>query len=236
MRRSIPDPQGQNDEGFATALAMSVSLAISLTAAALLVRAEVDLRIARQALDRSRAEYKLDALQAVAATDLAKDADARPATVSFSGTEGAVHVEEEAAKLLPASAAALPESWLAGLGVKNPKSLKDQLIQWPAAKALTLADLASLDPSPLWRACAASFISERGRSSNQSTAVVSGAQIAGAKLLRLTVSLSGSYVDDRIVRLTADAAEPAVVLDRHFYRQSAAPPPCPAPPDLEGNV
>ncbi len=226
---------GAGDAGFATALAMSVSLAVSLTATVLLVRNEFDLIHARHRLERTQAEYRLDAIQALAARAFRNDsAGLKLRRIAFEGLSASVRSEAEQAKLLPAAASKLPDSWFVALGVASPEALKGRLRAWPQDRPLLMQALDELDPSPLWRTCAADVISASGSPPGVAAEVRSGELSAAgaAQTLRLTATADDGWIDDRVVRLLSDAANPVLVLDRRFYRRSDAAPTCPSPPDF----
>lgn len=224
MRQSPAD-----EDGFATVAAMAVSLAIGLTASALLIRAAGDLKAARSDLERTEAGYALDAVQTLVAEDLiAKDPEARHRRIDWGGISASVRIEDEAGKLRPKAAAGLPESWFTSLGVQSAEPIKAILTKRDPRAPLTLEALADLDSNPLWKACAAGAISEAGGAS----------AMAGTldpkrlpRTVRLTAEGEGGWVEDRIVRLTADPAAPILVLDRRLYKRRGEPLSCPPVPE-----
>lgn len=237
MARCIPDP-ADRERGFATVLAMTVGLAIGLAATVLLVRSELDLAHARRGLERVEAEYRLDAVQTITARTVEGETDGlKLHRIDFEDTSASVAVEAERGKLLPAAAARLPDDWLAALGVAEPAALKARLRLWPKDQPLYMQSLADLDPSPLWKACAAEVISGHGAPPGVAAAVRKGELVSAGKVqtLRLRAVADDGWIDDRVIRLTGDAANPVVVLDRRFYRRLGDEPACPAAPDF-GNL
>jgi len=235
MASCTPDParKDQGDGGFATAFAMAVSLAIAVSAAALVVRAETDLKAARSAFDRTAETYALDAVQEEAALELqAAPQGALPSVSTVSGRRAEVTLQIEAGKIGAANAALVPDEWLASLGVKDPSGLKAKLRAARASGRMSLATLSDLDPSPEWRACAADAIS---------VAEGGGPPVMGADppsltlpaSVRLIATFPDGWTDDRIVRLSNDPQNPATVLDRRLYRRIAAAPACPPQPNLD---
>jgi hypothetical protein len=214
---------------------MTVGLAIGLTATVLLVRSELDLLHARRGLERAEAEYRLDAIQQLAVRAELGDTDAlKLRRIDFEDTSASVEIEAERGKLLPPGAARLPDDWFAALDVASPAALKAQLRGWPKGRPLFMQALADLDPSPLWKACAAQVISAHGAPPGVAAAVRKGELVAagGVRTLRLRAVADDGWVDDRVVRLSGDAANPVVVLDRRFYRRHGDALACPAAPDF----
>ena len=234
MARCTLEPQ-DGAAGFATALAMTVGLAIGLTATVLLVRSELDLLNARRGLERVEAEYRLDAVQSLAARLVREDsAGMKLHRVDFESTSANVQVEDERGKLLPSASAGLPDAWFTDLGVMTPAVLKDRLGRWRKDRRLSMQALADLDTSAQWKACAAQVISAHGASPSAASAIRRGALRAAGSIrtVRLRAIADDGWVDDRIVRLTADPSNPVVVLDRRFYRRRGEAMACPAAPDF----
>lgn len=225
------------EAGFATALAMTTSLAIGLAATALLLRCQLDVINARHGLERVEAEYRLDAVQQLAARVFGAKADGiKLHRIVFEDTSASVTAEVEAAKLEPRAASKLADGWLEDLGVANPAALKARLAAWADDQPLSMQVLADLDPSPAWKACAASVISANGSPPGAARAYRDGRMTAAgsAGVLRLRAVGDEGWVDDRVVRLSGDAANPVVVLDRRFYRRGGEAPACPMAPDFGG--
>jgi hypothetical protein len=228
-------PERHTDAGFATAMAMAVSLSISIGVSALLVRIEGDLIAERRALERTAAEYRLDAVQRLAALAMRSDLDGpRQRQVEFDGMVAKVRIEVEREKLASRNAAALPESWLRELGVRDPAAVKAAMAALPSGGALGLQSLAALSDSPLWKACAADALSTNGAPPGAVAANSVGAttKVQLPQVVRLTVSTADGWREDRVVRLSQDNANPAVVLDRMIARARSAVPSCPPLPAI----
>ena len=225
------------DAGFATALAMAVSLAIGIGATALVLRSETDLRAARVALERTQADYRLDAIQELAEEAVRTDpGDLKSKAFRFANRSAEVALQSEALKVPPSASEVISDGWLASLRLAQPQDFKARLKQASALHPLNLQRLADLDASPTWKTCAADGVSESGQVLHATSATIAQSSVQGLpQTIRLTALEDDGWVDDRIVRLTNDPADPNVVLDRRFYRRTGMPRPCPPPPLREGS-
>jgi hypothetical protein len=210
-------------DGYATAAAAVVSLAIALVAAAVTGASVEALRSARADLARTQAEYGLAGAQTDAAITVASSKGGGRFLWTLQTVAGPAEAlaEPEAPKLGLKAAASLDGATLDRFGVADPEALKARL----SAIAGTGADPAAVgraDPSPVWRSCAASAISPLGLAPKLGLTKTAPPQTAlgvfrGGEVWRIRLSMGG-WVDDRLVRFTGSAGRPFAVIARRFHR------------------
>lgn len=201
------------DAGFATLAASAISLALALIMALLMQGAVRQAISARSDLARTAAEYELAGRQALAVEDLMRsDQQAR---LRWEVDGARILAEPERAKL---SAIGAPSSVFSSFGVADPASLARRI----GSDRGRRPPLSQMDPSPLWRDCAASMLSRhgQGRALALKPAVPlrrGGANLRVSQVWRITVSAAG-WTDERIVRFTGEPDRPADTLERAFGR------------------
>jgi hypothetical protein len=220
------------DGGYATAAAAMTALALSVTASAVMGAALTDLRQAKTALDRTRAEAALDGAQLAAVAAVLDSGASTRLRWYVETNRGPVEIlaEPEAPKLALSAAAGLPDTEL--LALVGPSGASVQ----PRLRALSLSgasasELAKISPMPTWRACAASLISPFGRAADltltKATAPAPGRfSWRAGEVWRLRALAADGWADDRIVRLTGDAERPAAIIERVLVRGVKGGEPC----------
>ncbi len=160
---------GRQDDGYATAAAAMIALALSLVVSAVMGAALTDLRASKTALQRARIEALLDGVQQAAVVGVLETGAPRRLRWFVPTGQGAIEVlaEPEAAKLSLRSAAELSDDDLIGLGSSNAASIRARI------RAMALAGgsadgVSRLTAMPLWRACASSMISPYGQATSLS--------------------------------------------------------------------
>ena len=214
--------------GFASPAAMIVSLAIATVAVVVQVRATQAMRAGELEYARTHAELALEGVQVITAGRLLQGGV--PVGELNAGEGVIARAEPEAAKLSPALAARLDPSALAALGASQPSVVKTGLVALGSQPDADPEAIRTLDPSPLWRACARSVISPSGLALAITPPPPGSAreqQAHPGEVWRLTARDPSGWSEDRTVRITGDAAEPARVIDRRFFRHPAEGPPCP---------
>ena len=216
------------DGGYATASAITVAMAIALTATALTALATAELKGARGGLTRLQAEYALAGDQQAAAVTVLETSKAVRLRWTEAGEAATVEVlaEPELAKVGYKAAAALDDSKLARLGVQDPAALRERLTA-ELADPEDRRPVAELDAAPLWRACAASLVSRWGAGGALAFAKADkpdGRRFSWrlAEVWRLRIARPDGWTDDRIVRFTGDPLRPAAVVRRRFSREGEA--------------
>jgi len=217
-------PSSRNS-GYATPAALVFALAIALIAAALVGRSVAALRLARADMARTQVDYGLDGAHFAAAATIVRSLDEGPFGWSISTDVGWVEViaESETGKLGVKAASQLPDGVVAAFGVADPAALKAKMAQIDA-QDLT-AEVAELDPAPLWRACAPRMISAFG-TAKAFTYAAPGEPRAERDLpnwrvgevWRVRGTTATGWRDDRIVRFTGDARHPAATVARRMAR------------------
>lgn len=211
-------------EGFATPAAMVMALTLAVVAAALVLRSTAMLRLAESDLHQTQAEYALSGAQlaAVATIALQKTTAFYDWRLTTGDASFAAHAEPESAKASLAAAAVADDAFFQQLGVADIAILKRRLHDAAAAGA---SDVASLDASPLWRTCAAQFISHYGgdrmpdpRVAWQVPGPAERATPRMNEIWRIRVTRDDGWMDDRIVRLTGRLDHPAAIIARRFAR------------------
>ena len=229
------------DEGFATPAAVVVSLGVALVATAVTGSAIAELKLARADYDRSQVESRLDGAQAIAILAVISGGASTRMRWTIASGDGTVDVlaEPEAAKLSLNAAADLDSATLSRLAVSDTGDLKARLKQLTASRTAD-QDLASLDASPIWRACARSLIAVHGAATKppvlKARAPVQNQvawRIGEVWRIRVTGGELGArssdrWTDERIVRFTGDAEHPAAIVDRRFGRSGKEGDPCDA--------
>lgn len=218
-------PSPDRRDGYATAAALGVSLALGLVAAAVTARSVAALKLAKADLRRTQADYALNGAQALAVAAIVTSGQPGPYRWTLTTPEGAVEAlaEPEGAKLSLTSAAGLDDGVLRLFAVGAPSALRAKLqVQAERQLAGTLDDL---DASPIWRSCASSFISPFGLAAVV-TPMAYRAPGAGphpaswhiGEVWRIRITDHGGWRDDRFVRFTGDVARPAAVISRRLVR------------------
>ncbi len=212
-----------NEAGFATAAAMTVSMGLAMVAAGLMAASATELKRERTELAKTRTEYALDEAQHRAVLGLLQNDVAGRLRWQVETDLGSATVlaEPEYAKASLSKSAAADDRVFERLGVDDADELKAQLRQSPP-EAGGQAWLASLDPAPLWRACAPSMISRYGGGDTLVVGRVGSPDQRGffwrpGEVWRVKTSLKG-WADDRIVRFTGDDQSPAATIERRFLR------------------
>jgi len=234
MGCSRPDRAAQGGEdGFATAAATMISLALAVVAAAATATAIMQLTVARSDFTQDQLATAIDGVQAQAAFAVSTADRANRLRWIIPSAVGPAHVlaEAEGAKLSPAAASVLGETFFARFGVADTEELQDRL------KALNKAEgigpgLEGADAAPLWRSCARSLISVYGDAKVAQTLTASVPFMDTSvwhvgDVWRVRASLNG-WVDDRTVRISGDGLHPAQTIDRRFYRASKGDDQCDA--------
>lgn len=212
-------------DGYATPLALVLTLAMGLIASAMVGRSVGQLRLARADLDRSQAEYLLDGAHLAAVAAIVRNNRMGPFAWAFTSDVGWVDAaaQLEADKLTLQAASRLDDRIFLKFGVTDPAQLRARLAT--AAAAQSAVDVGVLDEALLWRTCAGAMISPFGRQTTFSyvKSVEPGAgpnpaswRIGEAWRVRLTTATG--WRDDRIVRFTGDARHPAAVVVRRLSR------------------
>jgi len=208
-----------SDDGYATASALVLCLAIALLCTAMTARSLEFLKLARTDLERSRRQAALDGAQFQAAVEMVRSGVAGPYHWGFSTDAGLVDViaEPESNKLKLEAASALSEGILSALGVADPAAFRLRA----NAAAATATPMADLDPSPQWRACGPSVVSPLGQQDTYRFVVrekpgpsPNPASWHIGETWRVRVATPDGWSDDRIVRFTGDARRPAAVVMR----------------------
>lgn len=214
----------RSDRGYATPAALVLSLALALVCAALVQRSVGLLVLARSDLDRTAVEYSLNGAQLEAAASVVRAGVPGPFHWTSSTDLGFIDIraEREADKLSLASAAALPSSALARFGVADPADLRTRL---QSAATIPVVDISGLDSAALWRVCAARAMSSFGQQSAfayvadvEPTLGDHPALWRVGETWRIRVTTAAGWRDDRIVRFTGDARNPAAVVLRTFAK------------------
>lgn len=220
------------DGGYATAAAMTICMAISVTAAALTSLAVADLKSARGDLARLEAERRIAGAEHAAALALMKTDKPVRLAWTLVVDDGAYRVlaEPEAAKLGYAAASALTADQLVKLGASDPAQLR-ALMTMAATASSPPTWVGDLDPGSVWRRCASSLISRFGTARTPALTAPTPPGERGlswrlGEVWRVEVSSPDGWREDRIMRFTGDPLRPAAILDRRFYRHTGREPSC----------
>lgn len=214
------------EDGFATPAATMISLALGLSAVAVMSASMGQLKLARADFGKAQIENTLagEHQRAILAV-LGSEASgvlrwSQPIGGQFSLD---ITAEPEAPKASLVSAIAMDDSVFAKLAVADPKALKERLKTLSIADALG-GELEAADPSPIWKACARSLMSPFGLSeqlrlfATQAPASDSNVGRHAGEVWRLRVSDKGGWTDDRVIRFTGDSLHPAATLERRFAK------------------
>jgi len=213
------------DDGYATAAALVLSLALAMVVTGVTLRGAQTLKLARLDLDRLEAERDLAGAQLVAAAAIVRSGREPPYHWTFSTDEGWIDVraELESEKLSLEGARALRDDAFQKLGVTDAGQLKQKLKTTPAG--ISLRDLAGLDGAKAWRDCANSLISPRGGASEWRPVTVAEPGAADGpptwrvgETWRIRTATKAGWRDERVVRFTGDARNPAATIERWFSR------------------
>lgn len=225
-------PSGRQDDGYATAAAAMIALALSLVVSAVMGAALTDLRASKASLGRARIEALLDGAQQTAVVGVLENGAPQRIRWYLPTPQGVIEVlaEPEAAKLSLKAAADLPHDDLLGLGPSNVASIRARL------RAMALAGssadgVSRLTATPLWRACASSMISPYGQGASLSLRAARPPTPGhfswrAGEVWRLRALSPDGWADDRIVRLTGDAERPAAIIERVLVRGQTGGEPC----------
>lgn len=215
----------RGDAGYATAAALTVSLAIAILAAALVMRGVAVLKLARADYRRSQAEYALSGAHVLAVARLLNSSGSGRLAWSVDGLEPqgvSLLAEPEAPKLALAAAGGLDDKTLAALGARDPGAARLRLAGLEAASA-SPGEIEAADGGAAWRSCAASAISPWGASQVVRLAAPHepdqdpGGARAG-QVWRVRASTQDGWTDERIVRLIGRAQSPSAMIWRRFGR------------------
>lgn len=201
-------------------MAMTMSVALSVTVGALAVAASQELVSVRRDLARSRAEFVLGGAQLQAAHRLEVSAPgARFRWTEVAGI-GPVEIiaEAERAKLGYAAAAELGSDRLRELGVADAGAARRLLLSGAEEKKPDLLAAAGVVGR-----CAPSVVSAFGESprlaggAGGAPSPSLGRQTLLGQVWRVRAS-AGGWADDRIVRFTGDGRRPAATIARRLTR------------------
>jgi hypothetical protein len=215
------------DGGYATAAALTVSLAVAILAAALVMRGVATLKLARADFRRSQAEYALAGAQTLAAARLLNSSASERLAWSLGGLDPqgvSLLAEAEAPKLGLATAGELDDKTLAALGAIDPGTARARLAGLQVASA-TPDQIETADDASGWRACAVSAISPWGTSqvvrlgATREPDQEPGGARAG-QVWRVRASTQDGWTDERIVRLIGRAENPSAIIWRRFGRSA----------------
>lgn len=191
---------------------------------ALITRSVSALRLAQSDLTRARSENVLDGAHLIAAAEVIRSGAPAPYRWSFSTELGWVEVtaEPEEPKLSLAAASVLDDAVLRQFGVQDTGRLRARLSEAGGEGPIDLADL---DSSATWRACAMQMISPFGQS-HGFVHQPAGEPGLGpdppswriGQVWRVGVTSATGWRDDRIVRFTGDARRPTAVVTRRLSR------------------
>ncbi len=213
-------PPSTSEAGFATPAALVLSLALALVGTAMVGRSVSLLVLAKSDLQRTRLEYAMNGAQLEAAATVVRAGLPGPFHWTSSTDLGWVDIraEREADKLSLAKVATLAPQMLMRFGVSDPAALQARLT---VAASDDVVDVSGLDSARLWRACAVRFASTFGQ--KDAYAYAPDAQpLAGDRLplwrvsetWRIRVTTAAGWRDDRIVRFTGSAEQPAAIILR----------------------
>lgn len=219
--------EARGDAGYATAAALTVSLAIAILAAALVMRGVAVLKLARADYRRSQAEYALSGAHVLAAARLLNSSNSGRLAWSIGGLDPqgvALLAEPEAPKLALAAAGKLDDKTLAALGARDPAAARLRLAGLDSASA-SPGEIEAADGGDAWRACAASAISPWGASWVVRLVETHGpdGDPGGARagqIWRVRASTQDGWTDERIVRLIGRAQSPSAMIWRRFGRSA----------------
>jgi hypothetical protein len=204
---------------------MVLSLALALVGAAAVARSTAALRLARHDLVRTQNAAALDGAHLQAAAAIVRDGADGPYHWYIGLDLGQVEVtaEPESDKLTLAAAAALDDGVFRALGVAQPPVLKARLAA--ASEGQTAVSVGLLDPAPLWRECGPALTSSYA---SQTSFAPAARRTPDAGLRppawrvgetwRIQIASLQGWRDDRIVRFTGDAQQPAATVWRLFSR------------------
>jgi hypothetical protein len=228
---SNPD---RGDAGYATGVALAISLSIGVVVTAVMGASVASLKRARGDLERTKVEYALAGAQVRAIDALVKSKQTGRLRWTLSSDVGGVEAlaEPEAPKLKLADAANLDEGSLVKLGVRDTARARDRMRILSVSKTRAKA-ISEVDGAPLWRACARSLISPFGAATELSLADANEPSPGGVswrmgEVWRLKVVTTSGWVEERVVRFTGDPDRPAAVVERQFYRGGEAGEKCSA--------
>lgn len=226
--QKLPEQTRHDDPGYATPAALAVSLALALTATALLARAMGDLRTAQAEFRNAQVEMALAGAQVLAASAVVSSRREGPYAWSETSDLGRVWIfaEEEAPKMAANAASRLPDEALLAFGVKDLGRLRARLADATTRGSTMVEDL---DEAPLWRFCAPWTISVLGE--GETFNPVSPAEPGAGpnpqswrigEVWRVSVATPDGWRDNRLVRFTGDAHRPAATLARRFFKTSGS--------------
>jgi hypothetical protein len=197
-----------------------LSLGLALVGAAMVGKSIGLLTLTKSDLELRRLDYDLAGAQLVAAATVVRAGVAGPfhwvSTTDLGWID--VRAEQESSKLSLVAAAALPDSALAQFAVADGTALRSRL---SAAAGADPVDIGSLDSAPLWRACAGRLVSSFGEQTSF-TFTPDQDPPAGdrtplwrvAQVWRIRITTAAGWRDDRLVRFTGNAQQPAATIIR----------------------
>lgn len=213
------------DAGYATPLAIGVSLAMALIATALVQRSSALLALSRNDLTRDQLAAVLDGAQLQAAAAVVRTGAGPRFRWALSTDAGWVEAvaESEATKVDLASAANLDDRVFEAMEVADIPILRAKLSQ--AASGQPMVDVGVLDDAPLWRACAANLISSFGNQTHLQALSPATPHMGDltpdwrvSEVWRLQLTTDAGWRDERIVRFTGDAFHPTATVLRRMSR------------------
>lgn len=224
-------PDRRRRDGFATAAAMTWCMALSLIAAVALAAATNDLRSARRGLAQARVEAQLESAQVFAAVAVMGDPGAGRLAWSLpiDGLSISVLAEPEADKLGWAAASENPDA-ISSLAPSAPRQAAAALARLAATPETAAGRVTAIDPSPRWRACAASVLSPHGVGAG--TLAAPRAPIAGrgggrlGQVWRIRTSQPQGWTETRYVRFTGERGQPWAILERSLSATPEGNLPC----------
>lgn len=213
----------RGDAGYATAAFSVMALGLSMIAAAVMVRASVELRAARTELADFRRDAVLDSGLTLAADAVMREPDKAPLswTLTVEGEPLRVAAEPEGGKLHVAAANAEAEALIAALTEGKP--VTPGTVDTAGDLAQARARLAHLSETPAWRSCAASLFSPLSRGDHLAMTaprapVGEAVNWRAGEVWRVVVVDSAGRGADSLVRFTGRPEEPIALLDRRTGR------------------
>ena len=211
-------------DGYATAAAITVCLALGLILTALTAQSVLSLRYAQIYLRQTQIDFVLRGVQVKASQVLASASNAGRLEYRTNTSFGSVSVigEREQDKLPLSHGIALAD--LKRLGVAEPNNLSARLIEASSQKR-SPADIEALDPSRLWKLCAPSLLSAFGTGKTLQLAPPSPPQPSGSQLKlgevwRLRARLPDGWTDDRTVRFIGNTNTQAATIWHRLIKQT----------------
>jgi hypothetical protein len=203
---------------------MVFCIGLALISTAMIAHSVAILRLSRADLTRKQIEYDLAGAHLTAAAILIRSGPGGPFRWSFGSDSGFINAvaEPEAPKIKPVAAGGLSDGVFERFAVADTEDLKARL---EASADAVDVDVASLDASPAWRACAPAMISSYGAGSHftyaasrEPTTVSETPAWRVGQLWRIALTSATGWRDERVVRFTGDAHHPVAVVARRLSR------------------